>query len=209
MSQRTAVARRARVASDADEATLATNVAAQDDVVASKYLSWVLRHDPQALGLTPTAGGWVFIDRLLEAAAADGKVFTRARICELVAASDKQRFALSPDGMMIRAQQGHSIPVQLEYDASTPPDLLFHGTIAAVLPSVRAQGLLPGQRHHVHLSPSRATATRVGQRRGHPVVLVIRALQMAEAGSIFFETPNGVWLSEHVPPRYIDFDQTR
>lgn len=179
---------------------------AQDDVVTSKYLSWVLRHDPQALGLTPTQDGWVSIDRLLEAAAADGKVLSDARIRELVANSDKQRFALSPDGLMIRAQQGHSIPVQLEYPSATPPALLFHGTVAAALPSIRTQGLLRGERHHVHLSPNRETATRVGARRGTPVLLVVQAMQMAEAGLVFYETPNEVWLVEHVPPRYIDFD---
>lgn len=187
-------------------ATLAPDVGAQDDVVASKYLSWVLRHDPQALGLSPTAEGWVFIDRLLEAATADGKHLTHARIRELVASSDKQRFALSPDGLMIRAQQGHSIPVQLEYPAATPPALLFHGTVAAALPSIRTQGLLRGQRHHVHLSPNRETATRVGARRGTPVVLVIRTTQMVEVGLVFYETPNEVWLVEHVPPHYIDFE---
>ncbi len=192
-------------AADAHRDILA-DVGVLGDVAASKYLSWVLRHNPQALGLTPTADGWIRIDRLLDAAAADGKVFTRARICELVATSDKQRFALSDDGLMIRAQQGHSISVQLDYPAATPPDLLFHGTTAATLSSIRARGLLRGQRHHVHLSPNLETATRVGARRGTPVVLVVRAMQMAEAGSVFHETPNGVWLVEHVPPRYIDFD---
>lgn len=185
-------------------ATLASAMGAQDDVAASKYLSWVLRHNPQALGLTPTEDGWIFIDRLLEAADADGKQLTHARIRKLVANSDKQRFALSSDGLMIRAQQGHSIPVQLEYPAVTPPALLFHGTVAAALPSIRTQGLLRGERHHVHLSSNRETAMRVGARRGTPVVLVIQAMQMAEAGLVFYETPNEVWLVEHVPPRYID-----
>ncbi len=178
----------------------------QDDLVASKYLSWVLRHDPQALGLTPTADGWISVERLLEATAADGKPLTRARVCELVANSDKQRFALSPDGLMIRAQQGHSIPVQLDYAAAVPPAVLFHGTVAAALPSIRTQGLLLGQRHHVHLSHTRETASRVGARRGKPVILSVRAMQMSQAGLVFYETPNGVWLVEHVPPNYIDFD---
>ncbi len=179
----------------------------RDDVAASKYLSWVLRHNPQALGLRPTADGWVPVDRLLEAAAADGKAFTRARIVELVANSDKQRFALSADGEMLRAQQGHSIPVELEYPAATPPAQLFHGTVAAALPSIRFQGLLRGKRHHVHLSADPEAAARVGSRRGAPVVLVVRALQMANAGSVFQETPNGVWLVEHVPAQYLAFDE--
>lgn len=177
-----------------------------DDVAASKYLSWVLRHDPQALGLTPTVDGWISIERLLEAAAAEGKSLTHARIRELVLASDKQRFALSPDGLMIRAQQGHSIPVELGYAPAAPPVLLFHGTVAAALPSIRAKGLLRGQRHHVHLSANRETATRVGARRGTPVVLVVRAMQMAEDGSVFYRTPNGVWLVDYVPADDIDFD---
>lgn len=178
-------------------------------MAASKYLSWVLRHNPQALGLTPTTDGWVRIDDFLRAAAADGKAFTQARVSELVASSDKQRFALSSDGLMIRAQQGHSIPVELEYPAKTPPDRLFHGTVAAALPSIRAQGLLRGQRHHVHLSANPETATRVGARRGKPVVLRVRARQMAEAGFVFSETPNGVWLVERVPAEYIDFGEDR
>ncbi|MGH1342223.1 MAG: RNA 2'-phosphotransferase [Nannocystales bacterium] len=183
-------------------------MSAQDDVAASKYLSWMLRHEPHAVGLTLTAEGWVSIDELIAAAAADGRTFTRARVRELVSTNEKRRFALSHNGLMIRAVQGHSVPVQLDYPPAPPPEVLFHGTVAAARSKVRTQGLRRGQRHHVHLSPDPETATSVGARRGAPVLLTIHAKRMAEAGFVFYQAPNGVWLVEHVPPAYIRFDDT-
>ena len=122
--------------------------------------------------------------------------------------SDKQRFALSTDeihdGTRIRANQGHSVPVDLSLDSVAPPDLLYHGTVARFLPSIRREGLRRGQRHHVHLSADRKTASRVGSRRGSPVVLTVEAGQMHADGHPFYRSANGVWLTEQVPPKYID-----
>ena len=179
-----------------------------NDVAVSKYLSWVLRHDPDAVGLTLDPQGWVALDALVAAAARDGKRLSAARIAEVVARSDKQRFALSEDGLRIRAQQGHSVDVDLGYAPQTPPPRLFHGTVDRFVPAIAAQGLVKGVRHHVHLSADAETAGRVGARRGVPVVLTVRAGDLAAAGSPFFVTPNGVWLTEHVPPAFIEFPPT-
>jgi len=171
----------------------------------SKFLSLVLRHDPGKIGVTLDDAGWTDVAALLTACAAQGVVITREELAQIVATSDKQRFALSPDGTRIRANQGHSVEVDLELPPATPPARLYHGTVAGVLPAIRAEGLTKQARHHVHLSADLETATRVGGRRGKPVVLVIRADEMAAAGHVFFCSANGVWLTDHVPPELIDF----
>ena len=141
----------------------------------SKFLSLVLRHDPACIGLTLDAQGWADVDDLLQKANAAGVPLTRALLDEIVRTSDKQRFALSTDGTRIRANQGHSIPVDLALEPVAPPNVLYHGTVARFLPSIRRKGLRRGQRHHVHLSADRETASRVGSRRGEPVVLTVAA----------------------------------
>ncbi len=174
-------------------------------VRSSKFLSLVLRHQPQTIGITLDAAGWTDVDALLRALAQHGHPLTRAQLGELVASSDKQRYALSPDGARIRANQGHSVEVELDLPVVAPPARLFHGTVAAVLPAIREQGLVKGARHHVHMSADLETATKVGGRRGAPVILAIRAEAMAEAGHVFYRSANGVWLTDHVPPAYIEF----
>ena len=129
---------------------------------------------------------------------------TRAELEAIVATSDKQRFALSSDGTRIRANQGHSVEVDLALAPATPPERLYHGTVERALGGIRAHGLVRGARHHVHLSADLATATKVGARRGRPVVLVVRAAEMAAAGYAFFRSDNGVWLVEHVPVEFLD-----
>ena len=171
----------------------------------SRFLSYVLRHNPDAIGLTLDRQGWAKVDELLERARAAGVPLDRATLRRVVAENDKQRFALSPDGERIRARQGHSIPVDLGLPPAQPPEFLYHGTARPNLPSIRRQGLLRGKRHHVHLSPDEATALQVGRRHGEPVVLRIRAGKMHRDGYRFYLTENRVWLTEHVPPRYIDF----
>ena len=126
-------------------------------------------------------------------------------LVELVASSDKQRFALSPDGTRIRANQGHSVEVDLQLAAAEPPAILYHGTVLGALPGIRERGLVRGARHHVHLSADLETATKVGARRGKPVILTIRADAMAGEGHVFYRSENGVWLVEHVPPRFVMF----
>jgi putative RNA 2'-phosphotransferase len=170
----------------------------------SKLISLILRHDPAKFGVELDRAGWTSVDALLAALAAHGHPITRVALDKLVVTSDKQRFALSPDGTRIRANQGHSIDVELELAPATPPDVLYHGTVDRFVASIRAQGLLKGERHHVHLSADVATAKQVGARRGRPVVLTVAAGRMAADGHAFFRSQNGVWLVEHVPQRYLD-----
>lgn len=172
-------------------------------VKVSKYLSKHLRHQPERIGLTLDEAGWVDIDTLLAAAAAHGFPVTREELDHVVAANDKQRFAI--EGARIRASQGHSVEVELGLPPATPPPYLYHGTVARSLDAIRAAGLLPMSRHDVHLSADRETATQVGARRGRPVVLSVDAGAMHRAGHVFHLSANGVWLTRHVPPRYLRF----
>ena len=171
----------------------------------SKFLSLVLRHEPARIGITLDDAGWTDIAALLVACAAHGVAITRAELDVIVAESDKQRFALSPDGTRIRANQGHSVDVELQLPVATPPATVYHGTIADAITSIRAQGLIKGARHHVHLSAELETAKKVGGRRGKPVILVVRASDMVTAGHVFYLSANGVWLTDHVPASFIEF----
>jgi putative RNA 2'-phosphotransferase len=175
-------------------------------VTVSKFLSLVLRHDPARIGITLDAAGWTDVAALLAACAAHGVVVSRDELAAIVAGSDKQRFALSADGARIRANQGHSVEVDLQLAPAAPPARLFHGTVAAVVPAIRAEGLVRGERHHVHLSADVETARRVGGRRGEPVLLTVRADAMAAAGHVFYRADNGVWLVDHVPPGFLEPD---
>ncbi|MFG3095186.1 RNA 2'-phosphotransferase [Streptomyces sp. NPDC048202] len=176
-------------------------------VKVSKYLSKHLRHQPERIGLTLDPAGWVEIDTLLAAAAAHGFVVTRAELDHVVAVNDKRRFAVE-DGR-IRASQGHSVEVALGLPPATPPPCLYHGTVARSLDAIRAEGLRPMNRHDVHLSADRETATRVGARRGRPVVLAVDAGAMHRDGHVFHVSANGVWLTDAVPPRYLRFSEPR
>jgi len=169
----------------------------------SKLLSFVLRHDPGSFGLTLARDGWVEVDDLLRALAAHERPLTRAELEQIVRESDKQRFALSADGARIRANQGHSVDVELGYEPAPPPPLLFHGTVEKFLAAILREGLKRGERHHVHLSATPELALSVGARRGRPRLLEIDAAGMALAGHEFFCTPNGVWLTSHVPANFL------
>ncbi|WP_221348853.1 RNA 2'-phosphotransferase [Streptomyces beigongshangae] len=172
-------------------------------VEVSKYLSKHLRHQPGRIGLTLDEGGWVEIGTLLTAAAAHGFRFTRDELEHVVAHNDKRRFAV--EGVRIRASQGHSVEVDLGLPAATPPAYLYHGTVARNLDAIRAEGLRPMNRHDVHLSADRGTATRVGGRRGRPVVLSVDTGAMHRDGHVFKVSANGVWLTAAVPPHYLRF----
>ncbi len=169
----------------------------------SKFLSKHLRHAPADIGLTLEPGGWVAVDQLLAAAARHQSPITRAELDEVVATSDKKRFAFDETGTRIRANQGHSVEVDLQLEPVDPPDVLYHGTAEPVLPAILAGGLLKMSRHHVHLSKDVETAVRVGSRRGKPVVLAVAAGKMAGDGFRFFVSANGVWLVDCVPPEYL------
>jgi putative RNA 2'-phosphotransferase len=171
----------------------------------SKFLSYVLRHEPQAIGLTLDSEGWADIDALITGAQQAGKTLDLDLIRVVVAGSDKKRFAISDDGQRIRAVQGHSTDtVAIQHEAKEPPEFLYHGTATRFLDSILAEGLRPGERHHVHLSQDTVTAAAVGQRYGKPVVLKIEALRMHQQGFVFFQADNGVWLTEQVPLAFID-----
>ncbi len=170
----------------------------------SKFLSYVLRHRPDEIGIELDPQGWVSIDRLLGACAEHGEAFSREELDYVVEHNNKRRFAVSEDGLRIRASQGHSTEVDLGYEPAEPPEVLYHGTADRNLEPIRRDGLVKGRRHHVHLSSEEATARSVGQRHGRPVVLRVRAGEMARAGIAFYVSANGVWLTETVPPAYID-----
>jgi putative RNA 2'-phosphotransferase len=170
----------------------------------SKFLSYVLRHKPQAIGLALDPEGWAGIEALIAAAAANGRQLDRPLIQAVVDSNDKKRFAISADGTRIRAVQGHSSPeVAIAYEPVAPPERLYHGTATRFLESIRAQGLVAGSRHHVHLSPDAETATAVGRRHGKPVVLAVAAGAMHAQGFIFHRADNGVWLTAAVPAEFL------
>lgn len=171
----------------------------------SKFLSLVLRHRPEAIGIRLDGQGWIAIDTLLAQCRAHGRDISRPMLDEMVATNSKRRFAVSEDGLRIRASQGHSVKVELGYDAAVPPEVLYHGTVAEAVGSIRARGLDRMRRHHVHLSPDTATAQAVGARRGKPLVLRVHAGRMHRDGHAFYLSANGVWLTPAVPPGYIDF----
>ena len=171
----------------------------------SKFLSLVLRHEPEKIGLKLDAAGWADVDELLFACRMHGHPIERGELEEIVATNEKKRFAFSDDGRKIRASQGHSIEVSLGYTPQVPPARLFHGTATRFLDSIRRDGLLKGERHHVHLSAEEATARIVGQRHGRPAILVVKAESMVAAGHAFFLSENGVWLTDHVPTVFIEF----
>ena len=169
----------------------------------SKFLSFVLRHKPEAAGLALDAGGWAEIDALLTGATSAGEPMTRAELEAVVATSDKQRYGISTDGRRVRANQGHSIDVDLGLAPVEPPATLYHGTVEKFLDAIRREGLRPMTRQHVHLSPDIETASKVGQRRGKPVILKIDAAAMHAAGHAFYVSANGVWLVDAVPPEHL------
>jgi putative RNA 2'-phosphotransferase len=166
----------------------------------SKKLSYILRHHPDSVGLALDEKGWVSVEALLKAVGIEQTVLET-----VVAENDKKRFAFNEDKTMIRASQGHSISIDLGYEPSIPPEILYHGTASANLKSIQNQGLIKGSRHHVHLSADTDTARKVGMRHGFPAILTVLASQMVADGYAFFVSENGVWLTEKVPPRYLKF----
>ena len=168
----------------------------------SKFLARILRHDPGAASLRLDPNGWAEVDDLLRAVRARFGDFTAADLAELVSTNDKSRYALSPDGSRIRANQGHSIDVDLGLNRVEPPQTLYHGTKADLVPKILREGLNKGRRHYVHLSADIHTALGVGGRRGGKVALLaIRSAEMTDFA--FYRSSNGVWLTEHVPPSFI------
>jgi putative RNA 2'-phosphotransferase len=175
----------------------------KSDTSNSKFLSLVLRHAPEKIGVELDENGWIDVEILLEAMARNGKTLTRSDLERIVTENDKKRFAFSENGLRIRANQGHSVEVDLALQPCIPPELLFHGTPEGFVASILSTGLNKGQRHHVHLSADRLTATKVGERRGLPIILEVQAGEMHRTGHIFYKSENGVWLVDAVPAVYI------
>lgn len=172
-------------------------------VTVSKFLAKHLRHAPDALGLALRPGGWASVDELLAASERMGFSISYDELIECVETNDKQRFSFDDTGDLIRANQGHSVEVDLQLEEKQPPDVLYHGTVERFLPSILLEGLKKGKRHHVHLSKDIDTARKVGARRGKPIILQVDAGKMNGAGFKFFLSANGVWLTDAVPPTFL------
>ena len=175
----------------------------KSEIQVSKFLSLVLRHQPQMIGLALTPDGWADVEELIAKARTRRVDLTPALLEQVVRNNDKQRFSLSEDKKRIRANQGHSVAVDLGLPTRQPPDILFHGTATRFIASIEKQGLNSGSRQHVHLSANIETAIKVGSRHGVPIVLRVDAKAMYQAGLKFFMSDNGVWLTDHVPARYL------
>lgn len=169
----------------------------------SRFLSKYLRHKPGAIGLTLEPGGWVDVEKLLRACSNHGLSITYAELQELVVTNDKQRFTLDQTSNKIRANQGHSIDVDLQLQSKEPPATLYHGTALQSITEIESSGLNKMSRHHVHLSDDVETARRVGSRHGTPVIYELACDEMVQDGIKFFRSDNGVWLVDHVPSKYL------
>ncbi|WP_439544534.1 RNA 2'-phosphotransferase [Hyphomicrobium sp.] len=174
-----------------------------DPIQLSKFLSFVLRHKPDAIGLALDPQGWVRIDELIEKGNVARPRFSREDLLHVVKTSDKKRFSISTDGLRIRAAQGHSVSVDLGLPPQAPPPVLLHGTATRFIDSILREGLKPQDREQVHLSTDEATARRVGQRHGKAAILKIDALRMHAQGFKFYLADNGVWLTDQVPPEFL------
>ncbi len=170
----------------------------------SRFLRLILRHQPETIGLTLDKQGWADVAELLAKANAHGMALDFATLLEIVATSDKQRFAWNADQTQIRANQGHSIAVDLALTPCAPPAILYHGTAQPFVSAILQQGLLKGRRQHVHLSADYETAWQAGARHGVPAVFTVRAHAMVQEGFVFYCSANSVWLTEQVPSRYLD-----
>jgi putative RNA 2'-phosphotransferase len=173
----------------------------------SKFLSLILRHKPDTIGIALDAQGWADVDELIEGVNRAGTPLDRETLREIVATNNKKRFALSEDEKKIRANQGHTHPVELGYEPSPPPALLYHGTASRFLDSIRLAGLHKGKRFYVHLSADVETAVTVGKRYGQPVVLTIEAGRMHHDGFPFYCPTEGLWLTDEVPVPYIRYPE--
>ncbi|PJM75031.1 RNA 2'-phosphotransferase [Bifidobacterium simiarum] len=169
----------------------------------SKYISLILRHRPEVIGITLDRHGWADVDALIAGIGKEYPVLDRAMLEEIVRTDNKQRYSFNEDGTKIRANQGHSIPVDVELPQTEPPQTLYHGTAQRFTASIEANGLLPQSRLYVHLSADERTARKVGSRHGKPAIYLVDAARMRRAGHVFYRSVNGVWLTKTVPARYL------
>jgi putative RNA 2'-phosphotransferase len=171
----------------------------------SKFLSLILRHQPETIGLQLDEGGWASVSELFSKAPKAGVHLNQLILDEVVSTNDKQRFAFNEDRTKIRASQGHSVEVSLGLEPQKPPAELYHGTVAEFLGDISDKGIQRMSRQQVHLSVDKETAVKVGSRRGKPVILVIDSARMHEDGLLFYVSANGVWLTDEVPAKYIKY----
>ncbi len=172
----------------------------------SKFLSLVLRHSPQTIGIELDENGWVSTEELIRKANQHRQQLNIELLKEVVANNDKKRFSFNETGTKIRANQGHSISVDLQLQPVEPPAFLFHGTVAKFLDAIKKEGLKKMNRQHLHLSNDEETAIKVGSRRGNPIILTIASGKMHNDGYHFYLSANGVWLCDQVPSKYINFN---
>lgn len=172
----------------------------------SKFLSLVLRHQPEIINLILDENGWALVDELIEKSKSEKVYFDKLQLDEIVFTNDKQRFAFNDDKSKIRASQGHSVQVDLLYKNTEPPSILFHGTTHEFMESIKQNGLLKMARQHIHLSAEKDTATKVGSRKGKPIILSVNALEMYNKGYEFYLSENKVWLTNFVPVEFINFN---
>jgi putative RNA 2'-phosphotransferase len=175
----------------------------------SKFLSLILRHKPDSVGVELDENGWTDINVLLEKMNVAGTKIDRTVLDYVVDTNPKKRFAISDCGAKIRASQGHSVEIDLAYEPADPPQFLFHGTPQKIVPLIKAGGLKKMGRHHVHMNAEAEPCIEVAQRYGKPVVLKIAAAKMHNAGYEFFRSANSVWLTDNVPPEFIEFQQDK
>lgn len=169
----------------------------------SKFISMILRHKPEVINITLDEHGWANVDELIAGIAKQYKGFGMSELEEIVRTDNKQRYSFNEDKTLIRANQGHSIPVDVELEEKEPPKVLYHGTGEKYVNSIDRQGLRPKSRLYVHLSKDHDTAVKVGIRHGEPVVYKIDAAKMYQDGYKFYESVNKVWLTESVPTKYM------
>lgn len=175
-----------------------------DHVKLSKFLSLILRHKPETIGIELDKNGWANTEELLDKINRDETVMDFELLKEIVETNDKKRFLFDVDYSRIKANQGHSIEIELGLQAVTPPEYLYHGTATRNLESILVTGINKGSRHHVHLSEDIETATKVGQRYGKPVILKVRSAEMYKEGIAFYKTANNVWLTDFVSVEFIE-----
>jgi putative RNA 2'-phosphotransferase len=172
----------------------------------SKFLSMILRHRPEEAGVTLDKNGWVDVDELINLCGENlGVNFTREQLRQMIAENDKPRFSFNEDETKIKANYGHSVPVDLALEPATPPEILYHGTAIRFLDNIQKEGIMRRARNYVHLSADEETALEVGSRHGKPIVLNVDTGKMARDGFTFFKTNENTWLTEKVPKQYVDF----
>lgn len=175
----------------------------QDKKRIGKFLSLVLRHDPAKIGIELDENGWVNVNELIEKCKKHRYHFSVADLIEIVETNDKKRYSFNEKRNKIRANQGHSIDIDLALSPVEPPEFLYHGTATRFLSSIMEEGIVKGSRQHVHLSKDKETATKVGSRHGKPVILTIMSGKMYQDGILFYQSDNGVWLTDYVNVKYI------